>query len=102
MLGVNALDYSGYPDCRPEYLAAFEQLAALATRAGVEGQPLEILAPLLELSKAEIIRQGLALGCTTSSPTVVTIPIPPARRAARATAAGCARVASPRPASPTR
>jgi 7-cyano-7-deazaguanine synthase len=62
VIGVNALDYSGYPDCRPEYLRAFEQLAALATRAGVEGQPLEILAPLLQLSKADIIRRGLALG----------------------------------------
>jgi len=62
VIGVNALDYSGYPDCRPEYLRAFEQLAALATRAGVEGRPLEILAPLLQLSKADIIRRGLALG----------------------------------------
>jgi 7-cyano-7-deazaguanine synthase len=62
VIGVNALDYSGYPDCRPEYLRAFEQLAALATRAGVEGRALKILAPLLELSKAEIIRRGLALG----------------------------------------
>ena len=61
-IGVNALDYSGYPDCRPEYLAAFERLAALATKAGVEGQPLRILAPLIDLSKAEIIRRGLALG----------------------------------------
>jgi 7-cyano-7-deazaguanine synthase len=62
VLGVNALDYSGYPDCRPEYLAAFERLAALATRAGVEGRPLSVLAPLLHLSKAEIIRKGLAFG----------------------------------------
>jgi 7-cyano-7-deazaguanine synthase len=62
VLGVNALDYSGYPDCRPEYLAAFEKMAALATKAGIEGQPLKILAPLLQMSKAEIIRQGLALG----------------------------------------
>lgn len=62
VLGVNALDYSGYPDCRPEYLAAFERLAALATRAGIEGQRLEIKAPLLHLSKAEIIREGLSLG----------------------------------------
>jgi 7-cyano-7-deazaguanine synthase len=62
VIGVNALDYSGYPDCRPEYLRAFEQLAALATRAGVEGQALKILAPLLQLSKADIIRRGLALG----------------------------------------
>lgn len=62
VLGVNALDYSGYPDCRPEYLAAFERLASLATKAGVEGGPMEIKAPLLRLSKAEIIREGLSLG----------------------------------------
>ena len=62
VIGVNALDYSGYPDCRPEYLEAFERLAAVATKAGVEGRPLRILAPLLRLSKAEIIRQGAALG----------------------------------------
>ncbi len=62
VIGVNALDYSGYPDCRPEYLRAFEALAALATKAGVEGRSLKILAPLLELTKADIIRRGLALG----------------------------------------
>jgi 7-cyano-7-deazaguanine synthase len=62
VIGVNALDYSGYPDCRPEYLRAFERLAALATKAGVEGRGLRILAPLLELSKADIIRRGLSLG----------------------------------------
>jgi 7-cyano-7-deazaguanine synthase len=62
VLGVNALDYSGYPDCRPEYLATFERLAALATKAGVEGKSIEIKAPLLRLSKAEIIREGLSLG----------------------------------------
>ena len=56
IIGVNALDYSGYPDCRPEYLEAFERMASLATRAGVEGGPLRILAPLLRLSKADIIR----------------------------------------------
>ena len=59
---MNALDYSGYPDCRPEYLEAFERLAALATRSGVEGQPMQILAPLLHLTKAEIIRLGMKLG----------------------------------------
>jgi 7-cyano-7-deazaguanine synthase len=58
---VNALDYSGYPDCRPEYLAAFEKMAALATKAGVEGRPLKVLAPLLQMSKAQIIRKGQAL-----------------------------------------
>lgn len=61
-IGVNAVDYSGYPDCRPEYVAAFERMAALATRAGVEGCPVRIHAPLLHLSKEEIIRRGLALG----------------------------------------
>ena len=61
VIGVNALDYSGYPDCRPEYLRAFEHLASLATKAGVEGRRLRIVAPLLELSKADIIRRGLSL-----------------------------------------
>jgi len=62
VLGVNALDYSGYPDCRPEYLEAFERLASLATRAGVEGSHLLIKAPLVRMSKADIIREGLTLG----------------------------------------
>jgi 7-cyano-7-deazaguanine synthase len=62
VIGVNALDYSGYPDCRPEYLGAFERMAGLATRAGVEGRPVSILAPLLRLSKAEIIALGTKLG----------------------------------------
>lgn len=62
VIGVNALDYSGYPDCRPEFLEAFERLASLATRAGVEGQRLRIDAPLLHLSKAAIITRGLSLG----------------------------------------
>ena len=62
VIGVNALDYSGYPDCRQEYLEAFQRLAGLATKAGVEGKPLSILAPLLRLSKAEIIRRGMDLG----------------------------------------
>ncbi|MCK7575300.1 MAG: 7-cyano-7-deazaguanine synthase QueC [Chromatiales bacterium] len=62
-IGVNALDYSGYPDCRPEYIAAFETLANLATAAGVEGrQRYRVHAPLIQMSKAEIIRAGLALG----------------------------------------
>jgi 7-cyano-7-deazaguanine synthase len=61
-IGINALDYSGYPDCRPDYLEAFERLASLATRAGVEGAPIRIRAPLLQLTKAEIIRRGAALG----------------------------------------
>ena len=62
VIGVNALDYSGYPDCRPEYLRAFEQLASLATKAGIEGKPLRIVSPLISLSTADIIRRGLALG----------------------------------------
>jgi 7-cyano-7-deazaguanine synthase len=62
-IGVNAVDYSGYPDCRPEYIAAFETMARLATKAGVEGRnPLALHTPLLRLTKAEIVRQGVALG----------------------------------------
>jgi len=61
-IGVNALDYSGYPDCRPEYIAAFERLASLATAKGVEGATFQIHAPLQMLTKAEIISKGLALG----------------------------------------
>ena len=61
-IGVNALDYSGYPDCRPEYIAAFETLANLATKAGVEGQRINIHTPLIALTKAEIIARGLELG----------------------------------------
>jgi 7-cyano-7-deazaguanine synthase len=62
VIGVNALDYSGYPDCRPEFVRAFESLAALATRAGVEGARFRVHTPLITLSKADIIRRGLALG----------------------------------------
>lgn len=61
-IGANAVDYSGYPDCRPAYLTAFEAMANLATKAAVEGQRLRIHAPLVDLSKAEIIRRGVALG----------------------------------------
>jgi 7-cyano-7-deazaguanine synthase len=62
-IGVNALDYSGYPDCRPQYIEAFERMANLATRAGVEGdRPLTIHAPLIRMTKAQIIREGLRLG----------------------------------------
>lgn len=61
-IGVNAVDYSGYPDCRPEYIAAFEHMANLATKRAVEGRPLRIAAPLLHLSKAEIVRLGVGLG----------------------------------------
>ena len=62
VIGVNALDYSGYPDCRPEFIAAFESLAGVATRAGVEGSRFHIHTPLITLSKADIIRKGLSLG----------------------------------------
>lgn len=61
-IGVNAVDFSGYPDCRPEYIAAFEKMANLATRAGAEGGQLKIRTPLIDLSKGDIIKQGLALG----------------------------------------
>lgn len=61
-IGVNAVDYSGYPDCRPEFIEAFARLATVATKAGVEGRPLEIVTPLLHLTKADIIQRGLALG----------------------------------------
>lgn len=61
-IGVNAVDYSGYPDCRPEYIAAFERMANLATKAAIEGSPLKLHTPLISLSKAEIIRQGTQLG----------------------------------------
>jgi 7-cyano-7-deazaguanine synthase len=62
VIGVNALDYSGYPDCRPEFIRAFESLAAVATRAGVEGARFRVHTPLIRLTKAEIIRKGIDLG----------------------------------------
>ena len=61
-IGVNAVDYSGYPDCRPEYIEAFQKMAALATKAGVEGKPITIKTPLINMSKAEIIQTGTKLG----------------------------------------
>ena len=61
-IGVNAVDYSGYPDCRPEFVEAFQKLAALATKAGVEGGTLRVRAPLINLSKAQIVREGVRLG----------------------------------------
>ena len=60
--GANAIDYSGYPDCRPEYIKAFEEVARLGTKRGVEGKPIRILAPLVNLTKAEIIKKGMELG----------------------------------------
>ena len=65
--GVNAVDYSGYPDCRPEFIAAFERLANLATKTGVEGAGLRIHAPLIRLSKADIVREGVRLGIDFST-----------------------------------
>jgi 7-cyano-7-deazaguanine synthase len=62
VIGVNALDYSGYPDCRPEFVEAFERLAAVATRAGVEGARFRIHSPLISMTKADIIRRGMSLG----------------------------------------
>lgn len=67
VIGVNAVDYSGYPDCRPEFIAAFEHLANLATKAGVEGGRFKILTPLIHMTKADIICRGLALGVDYSS-----------------------------------
>jgi 7-cyano-7-deazaguanine synthase len=61
-IGVNAVDYSGYPDCRPEFIAAYQKMARLATRAGVEGTELTVHTPLIHFTKAEIISEGLALG----------------------------------------
>jgi len=61
-LGINAVDYSGYPDCRPDYISAFEAMANLATKAGVEGNKLSIHAPLINMTKGEIVRTGLSLG----------------------------------------
>ena len=61
-IGVNAVDYSGYPDCRPAFIEAFQAMANLATKAGVEGRPITVETPLMRLSKADIIRQGVALG----------------------------------------
>ena len=77
-IGVNALDYSGYPDCRPEFIAAFEKMARLATRAGVEGgvEPVTIRTPLIELSKKEIIELGLRLGVDYSLTTSCYDPAP--------------------------
>jgi 7-cyano-7-deazaguanine synthase len=83
-IGVNALDYSGYPDCRPEYIEAFERMANLATRAGVEGrQRLRIHTPLIEMTKAQIIREGLALGIDYSLTVTCYDPAPDAAACGR-------------------
>ena len=86
-IGVNAVDYSGYPDCRPEFVAAFEKLANLATRAGVEGERFRVHTPLIAMTKADIIRTGLALGLDYGLTHSCYAPDPTAGRAAAATAA---------------
>ncbi len=78
-IGVNALDYSGYPDCRPEFITAFEAMANLATVAGVQGNKLSIHAPLINLTKAEIIQRGLALGVDYAKTTSCYDPAPDGR-----------------------
>ena len=96
-LGVNALDYSGYPDCRPEFIEAFEKMANLATKAGVEGrQHLKIHTPLIAMTKAQIMAEGSNWALTTGSPAVATIPATTARPAASATPACCGRKDSAR------
>lgn len=82
-IGVNALDYSGYPDCRPEYISAFERLANLATKAGVEGKPFRIHAPLIAMTKAQIIRTGTALGVDYSLTTTCYDPSPEGKACGR-------------------
>ena len=86
-IGANALDYSGYPDCRPEYLRAFEAMANLATKAGVEGRQFHVHAPLLSMTKAEIVRRGLELGVDYGLTHSCYDPDRQASRAATATAA---------------
>lgn len=75
-IGVNALDYSGYPDCRPEYIEAFERMANLATKAGVEGKSFKIHTPLIKMTKSEIIQKGLSLGVDFSLTTTCYDPSP--------------------------
>lgn len=88
--GVTAVDYSGYPDCRPEYMAAYENMANLATKAGVEGQArLTLHSPLITMSKADIIREGCAWAWTTRSPPVAMTPTRRARRVGAATPVCC-------------
>lgn len=82
-IGVNALDYSGYPDCRPEFIEAFEKMANLATAAGVRGQKMAIHAPLIRLSKAQIIQRGLALGVDYAKTTSCYDPAPDGRACGR-------------------
>ena len=89
VIGANAIDYSGYPDCRPAFLEAFERLALLGTKAGIDGSRFRIRAPLLTMSKAEIIRRGLALGLDYSLTHSCYDPTPEGFRAPAVTAVGC-------------
>jgi len=82
-IGVNALDYSGYPDCRPEFIAAYQRMANLATRAGVQGTGAQIRTPLIDMTKAEIIRLGLSLGVDYSLTTSCYDPAPDGRACGR-------------------
>lgn len=82
-IGVNALDYSGYPDCRPEFIEAFEKMANLATVAGVQGRKMTIHCPLISLTKAEIIRRGMALGVDYAKTTSCYDPAPDGRACGR-------------------
>jgi 7-cyano-7-deazaguanine synthase len=82
-IGVNALDYSGYPDCRPEFIAAFQKLATLATKAGVEGEPFTIHAPLLHMSKADIAREAQRLGLDAALSHSCYDPLPDGRHCGR-------------------
>jgi 7-cyano-7-deazaguanine synthase len=82
-IGVNAVDYSGYPDCRPEFIAEFERLANLATRAGVEGEPFAIHAPLLDMSKADIAREAGRLGLDAALSHSCYDPLPDGRHCGR-------------------
>ncbi len=102
-IGVNALDYSGYPDCRPEFIDAFESLARLATKAGVEGRPFRIHAPLIHMSKSEIIRRGFEFNLDYALTHSCYSPDPPGRACGRCDscvlrARGFAEVGSPDPA----
>jgi 7-cyano-7-deazaguanine synthase len=82
-IGVNAVDYSGYPDCRPEFIAEFQKLADLATRAGVEGEPFAIHAPLLDMTKAEIAREAQRLGLDAAASHSCYDPLPDGRHCGR-------------------
>ncbi|HJX00827.1 MAG TPA: 7-cyano-7-deazaguanine synthase QueC [Terriglobales bacterium] len=82
-VGVNVLDYSGYPDCRPEFIDAFQKLAKVATKSGIEGQPVTIHTPLIQMTKAEIIKTGIALGLDYSATSSCYDPSPDGRACGR-------------------